>query len=298
MTSQPSEPAEPPYGALPLQPSDVDRLRLGWWSRLGAEEVRRLLAKAPGRSLWIPDTHEYILVGPWRHRTDVMHVQDLVAVRHPVELMRAAIMQAQEGGSRLFLAVEMAERRQDSFYDRVGLNLLENVISYELPARPSLQESRAGIDIRRVDLLTDQELDSLVSVDWKSFPWLWQNSIDEFREYFTQTGVELFVMREDGRPIGYLGTTVFPGWGHIDRLAVVRSEQGKGFGRLLTEFAINHLVSLGAIRIGLSTQQRNERSQALYSRLGFRRQVAGDYRIYGRALWQNDAVDDLVMGGA
>ena len=66
---------------------------------------------------------------------------------------------------------------------------------------------------------------------------------------------------------------------------------------MLTEFAINHLVSLGAVRIGLSTQQRNERSQSLYSRLGFRRQVAGDYRIYGRALWQNDEVDDLVMGG-
>ena len=36
----------------------------------------------------------------------------------------------------------------------------------------------------------------------------------------------------------------------------------------------------------------------LYSRLGFRRQVTGDYRIYGQALWQNDTVDDLVMGGA
>jgi ribosomal protein S18 acetylase RimI-like enzyme len=289
---------ELPIGAQPLLPADVDRLRLGWWSRLGVEEVRRLLVSAPGHSLWIPETHEYIMVGPWRHRTDVMHVQDLVAVRHPVELMRAAIRQTMNAGSRLFLAVEMAERRQDSFYDRTGLELLESVISYELPARPAVVERLSGIEIRPVESLTDQDLDSLTSVDWASFPVLWQNSVDEFREYFTQTGVKLFVMREHGRPVGYLGTTAFPGWGHIDRLAVIRGEQGKGLGRMLTEFAINHLVSLGAVRIGLSTQQRNARSQALYSRLGFRRQVTGDYRIYGQALWQNDTVDDLVMGGA
>ena len=298
MTSNHTSDHASPVATRSLQPGDVDHLRLGWWSRLGVEEVRRLLASAPGHSLWIPETHEYILVGPWRHRADVMHVQDLVAVRHPIELTRAAIVHAKDAGSRIFLAVEMAERRQDSFYDQTGLDLLESVISYELPARPAVIEPRSGIEIRQIDLLTDQDLDSLTSVDWASFPILWQNSVEEFRDYFTQTSVELFVMREQGRPIGYLGTTVFPGWGHIDRLAVIRSEQGKGLGRMLTEFAINHLVALGAVRIGLSTQRRNNRSQALYSRLGFRRQVAGDYRIYGRALWQNDAVDDLVMGGA
>jgi hypothetical protein len=30
--------------------------------------------------------------------------------------------------------------------------------------------------------------------------------------------------------------------------------------------------------------------------MGFRRQGSGDYRIYGRPLWQNDTSDDLVMG--
>ena len=285
------------FAPRPLHPDDVDRLRLGWWSRLGVNEVRRLVTQWPGNSLWFPETHEYVLVGPWRHRADVMHVLDLVAVRHPVELMRAAIQQAQETGSRLFLAVEMAERRQDSFYDRIGLELLEVVISYELPARPGPNDCPPGIVISRVESLSESELDSLTTVDWNSFPWLWRNSVEEFKEYFSQTGVEIFMMRAEGGPIGYLGLTVFPGWGHVDRLAIVRSEQGKGFGRMLTEFAINRLVSLGAVRIGLSTQQRNDRSQALYSGLGFRRQVSGDYRIYGRALWQNDAVDNLVMGG-
>ena len=137
---------------MPLQAGDIDRLRLGWWSRLGIEDVRKLVAESPGHSLWIPETHEYVLVGPWRHRADVVHVQDLVAVRHPVELMRSAIQRALESGTRLFLAVEMAERRQDSFYDQIGLELLETVISYELAARPdhvqSVPASIFGTSIR------------------------------------------------------------------------------------------------------------------------------------------------------
>jgi ribosomal protein S18 acetylase RimI-like enzyme len=146
--------------------------------------------------------------------------------------------------------------------------------------------------------LTGGTLETLIDVDSNSFPWLWRNSADEFREYFAQPGVEIFVLRVRGRAVGYLGITVFPGWGHIDRLAVVHGYQGRGLGRSLTEFAINRLASLGAVRVGLSTQQRNERSQTLYSRLGFRRQLSGDYRIYGRSLWQNDSVEDLVMGGS
>src|SRR4029079_10503425 len=173
------------FSPRPLQPGDVDRLRLGWWSRLGVNEVRHLVTQWPGNSLWLRGTHEYVLVGPWRHRADVMHVLDLVAVRNPVELMRAAIQQAHETGSRLFLAVEMAERRQDSFYNRIGLELLEVVISYELPARPGLNDCPPGIVISRVGALSESELDSLTSVDWNSFPWLWRNSVEEFKEYYS-----------------------------------------------------------------------------------------------------------------
>jgi ribosomal protein S18 acetylase RimI-like enzyme len=279
-----------------LKSGDVDRLRLGWWSRIGVGDVRKLLDEAPGLSLWIPSSHEHILVGPWRHRSEVAHMMDLVAIRHPIELTQAAIEQAQAAGVRLFIAVEMAERRQVSFYERLGMTPLETVISYEVPTRSSSSADLPGLDVRHVDELTPRAMEELIAVDWDAFPWLWRNSEEEFREYFVQTGVELYLLREHAEPIGYLGLTVFPGWGHIDRLAVVRAEQGKGWGRALTEFAIAHFASLGAVRVGLSTQHRNERSQALYSRLGFKRQVAGDYRIYGRALWQNDAIDDLVMG--
>ena len=66
---------------------------------------------------------------------------------------------------------------------------------------------------------------------------------------------------------------------------------------MLTEFAINRLVSLGAVRIGLSTQQRNDRSQALYSGLGFRRQRLGRLPDLRPGTLADNAVDNLVMGG-
>ena len=73
----------------------------------------------------------------------------------------------------LFLAVEMAERRQDSFYDQIGLPLLETVISYELPARPGRIRIFAPVSKLAVSIpCRMQELNSLTTVDWKSFPWL------------------------------------------------------------------------------------------------------------------------------
>ena len=285
--------------ALPikvLEPADVDRLRLGWWSRTDESELRRLLARAPGLSVWVPTAQEYVLVGPWRHRDDVVHAQELMSVRHPVELTRAAIERARESGARLFLAVEIADRRPGTFYDRAGLDLLETVQSYELVALRHTGQNQTDVDIRRVDELSNSVRTELIKIDWGAFPWLWRNSDEEFGEYIAQPGVEIYLLREGGTPIGYLGITVFPGWGHIDRLAVLHSEQRRGYGRMLTEFAINRLMALGAVRVGLSTQQRNKQSQLLYKRLGFQRQVSGDYRIYGRALWQNDSIEDLVMG--
>ena len=279
-----------------LEPKDVDRLRVGWWSRTDAPEILRLLAAAPGLSVWIPGEHEYLLVGPWRHRDEVVHMQELVSIRHAVELTDAAIKRAKAAGARLFLSIEMSERRPDSFYRRAGLSLVETVQSYELIVPRGMFPTMREWDMQLVDELTGDVLKDLTTVDWSAFPWLWRNSHEEFQEYFAQPGVEIYLLREAGAPIGYLGITVFPGWGHIDRLAIAQHRQGNGYGRALTEFAINRLIALGAIRIGLSTQQRNGRSQTLYSRLGFRRQVSGDYRIFGCTLSQIDSIDELVIG--
>jgi ribosomal protein S18 acetylase RimI-like enzyme len=88
----------------------------------------------------------------------------------------------------------------------------------------------------------------------------------------------------DGRIVAYIGFTAFLGWGHIDRVAVEPSFQGQGLGLRLTRFATDRLVRLGARRIGLSTQVSNEPARRMYEKLGFVRQLATDYRLYGRWL--------------
>ena len=57
-------------------------------------------------------------------------------------------------------------------------------------------------------------------------------------------------------------------------------------GTRMTRFAIDRLVRVGARRIGLSTQLTNASARHMYEKLGFVRQLATDYRVYGRWLDQ------------
>ena len=291
MHSSPQESDDPLVRELTL--ADVDSLRLGWWSQFDPAEVEAVLASAPGISTWIPESHEYALVGPWRHRADIMHLVELVSIRYPVVLTLAAVDRAVRAGVRLFLAVEMTERRQASFYERVGLSVLEEVLAYELIPPMVSHETFTGIT---PVVAGTSAVELLCEIDTDAFPWLWRNSPAEFSQYLGQPGVQVHLLVDDGEAIGYVGITAYLGWGHVDRIAVRANHQGRGFGRTLTRFAIARLASLGSSRIGLSTQRRNDRSQALYESLGFKRQGGSDYQIYGRALWSADTADELVVG--
>ena len=102
--------------------------------------------------------------------------------------------------------------------------------------------------------------------------------------------MELYGVVEDDKIVAYIGFTAFLGWGHIDRVAVAPELQGKGLGLRLTRFATDRLVRVGARRIGLSTQITNVPARRLYEKLGFVRQLATDYRLYG--CWLADRPDD------
>src|SRR5918998_812007 len=113
-----------------LAPGDVPALRLP--GRRGAESVRQLLDAHPGRSVWVPSTLEYALIGPWRNRPEIASIEDLVAVRHLEELLRGAVERCAEHGDDLVLTVELDSRRSPARYERAGLEMLEEVITYEM----------------------------------------------------------------------------------------------------------------------------------------------------------------------
>lgn len=275
-----------------LRPEQVARLR----PRQGAAalvDIRREVEAYPGRSVWAPETLEYALLAPWRHRPEIAHVRDLQAVRHAAPLLRAAIEGADAHGAALVLVIEMDETRRPAFYERVGLRRLEDVITFELDRGEPPPVPRA-LQFRRPAPAGD-DLRSLLALDHAAFPWLWWNSAEEFRAYAATPGVALYLGERDGEPLCYLGLTMFAGWGHLDRIAVHPRAQGRGLGGEALRFAIDTLRRAGARRIGLSTQRDNPRSQRLYARFGFRRSPGYDYRLFGAPL-RPPATDAL--GGA
>jgi ribosomal protein S18 acetylase RimI-like enzyme len=262
-----------------LAPGDVGALRLP--GRRSGESVRRLLDLYPGRSVWVPSTLEYALIGPWRNRPEIASIEDLVAVRHLEELLRAAVERCADLGDELILTVELDSRRSPARYERAGLEMLEEVITYELGTAREPWSGSDNIRLVRVQSNDEAAIDLITNIDQESFPWLWRNNRTEFDIYLQTPGVEVWLVEADGGSVAYFGVTLFPDWGHLDRIAVVPKRQGRGFGLETLGLAVDTMRKRGARRIGLSTQGTNWRSQRLYERFGFQRTPEHDYRLYG-----------------
>ena len=272
----------------PLQESDLAALRRTWNGRTDLNEARQILATFPGRSVWLPETLEFVLVGPWRHRDDVAQIVEFSAIRHPAELLEAASLRCQEFNARLLVYLELDDARQAAFWQKAGFHLLEEVIAYELDRIPPTGGWGGRLRFTSADLSDEATLVALESLDHAAFPWIWWNSRREFQAYGLGPGVEVFLADDGVEPVGYIGITSYWGWGHLDRIAIHPRYQGRGLGREALAFAVQRLAEAGARRIGLSTQRTNQRSQRLYETFGFRRSMSSDYCLYGRWLHRPD----------
>jgi ribosomal protein S18 acetylase RimI-like enzyme len=275
---------QPTLQTRTLTDDDVASLRLNWQTKIEAEDLRRILYSYPGRSVWLPETLEFAVVAPWRHRAEVANIRHLVAVRHPELLVEAAVARCDAERAAMVLSIELEEVRRPAFYTGIGFHLLEEVVTFELGRLPSPGMRPGRLRFVAVDPTSARQRAMLLSIDHASFPWLWRNSELEFETYGFTPGVELFVGVLGDRPVAYLGLTTYLGWGHLDRIAVLPELQGHGLGQECVAFALDRLAKQGARRVGLSTQRSNVHSQHLYERFGFRRAWGNDYRVYGRYL--------------
>jgi ribosomal protein S18 acetylase RimI-like enzyme len=282
--------ASDPVEIRTLMPDDVNELRLGWRTRLHPDEILQILDTYPGRSVWAPETLEFAIARPWRHRHEIANIQELSAVRHPELLVEALVDCARAGGAALVLSIELDESRPTNFYDRVGFSLVEEVITFELVLPGFLSQGPVRLRFERADIATAGTVERLCTIDHTAFPWLWWNSSLEFQTYALTPGVELYVGYAGDEPVSYVGITSYAGWGHLDRIAVVPGHRGNGFGLESLDFAVRALIRQGARRIGLSTQRQNLRSQQIYERYGFRRSQTNDYRLYGRYLIEPESL--------
>jgi ribosomal protein S18 acetylase RimI-like enzyme len=263
----------------PLEPRDVPALRL-----YGASAERALcqaLEMRPGRSVWIPETREYAVLGAWRNRPEISSVDDLVAVWHADTLLRAALERCVAQGDELMLAIELESSPGRSRFERAGLEMLEEVITYEKSIARSAPPPATTLRRRPISPDDGPAIDAVVAIDQAAFPWLWQNNRAEFDVYLRTPGVEVSLIVSEMDPVAYLGVTHFPGWGHLDRIAVAPSAQGRGVGREALSLAVESMRQAGAKRAALSTQRTNLRSQRLYERSGFHRTPDLDYKLFG-----------------
>ena len=274
-----------------LTPADIRHLRLRWQNRFRGDDVRAILASYPGRSVWMPGTLEFVLVGPWRHRDEIAVILDLAATRNTEAVVRAVVDRCRGTGAEVVIAIELDETRRPSFYERIGFRLLEEVITYDLQ-HPSSESPTGPLSFRAVDATDAAAMADLERIDHAAFPWLWRNSVQEFATYVRTPGVELFLGTSEQRAVAYVGFTTYAGWGHLDRIAVDPACQGQGFGRQALQFVTSTLVARGARSVALSTQLENVRSQRLYERFGFRRSRVNDYRLYGVELRAGDGAAD------
>ncbi len=261
---------------------DLERMAGVWDADLDIRQVRSVLERFPGRSLWSPAQSECIIVSEWRRRPEIASIVGVRAVRSRAALMERAAERALEMQLEAILAIEWNESLRPAFYESIGFEQLDAVIPFELTNSGSRTAKLPDNRIERIDILDDRLLDQLIELDHAAFSWLWSNSRAEFEHYGVSDDVELWGHVLDGTLVSYAGITAYGHWGHIDRLAVHPEMQRRGLGNELTRFAIERLRANGAKTIGLSTQASNWKSQRLYANLGFRRSSQNTYRIYGR----------------
>jgi len=299
MTKQHAGPRQSPtdVDVRTLTPADIPKLNLTNHPRLEDGDAVAMVIQSPGLSKWVPDTGEFVLVTPWRHRREIPSVSVLWAFEHESALLAAVMDAAEEGGYAGVVLLDAYESRRPSFYVRNGLDLLESIITYEhtdpgafLASLDTYRQQFLPVDRRRPDLAA-----ALLTLDHEAFPWLWWNSEAEFASYMQMPRVELWAGLHGDEVVSYIGITHFRGWGHLDRIAIRPDVQRQGFGREALHFAVRCMVQHGARRVGLSTQGANGRSRRLYESVGFRETPDHNYGVYGAMFAPGRAM--MGMGG-
>jgi ribosomal-protein-alanine N-acetyltransferase len=117
-----------------------------------------------------------------------------------------------------------------------------------------------------------------VEIDNAAFGLDWKNSLEALELAYQQSS--LARVAESGNEIvGYQYSTASSMGGHLARLAVKPSNQGRGIGYLLVYDVLEQFKRQGVMHITVNTQQKNSASLALYAKAGF--YVTGEsYRVY------------------
>jgi ribosomal protein S18 acetylase RimI-like enzyme len=243
-----------------------------FYANYGGARLRRQ-SSSYGRFTWTsPTTSEYVVCAQWRHRPEIGHIQYFTPGSNATLLLEQGIDDFRQAGARLVVANQPTSADGVQPLRDAGFRVIERLAHYERPlGRFELQRRShepSPISFARYKSIDAQET---LAIERESFPWLWWSNAEDLEWYAGLSGVRIWTIRlaEDGRAAGTLGLTWRSVAGHIDRLAIHRAYQGQGLGRRAVDFALDWLRQNGAIRVTLTTQATNFRSQGLYQAAGF-----------------------------
>lgn len=288
LANPPSAVREPHPDIEALTVQTVRELRLPWLSKFDHASLATYVGENPGKSLRVMGTNEYIVGEKWRGRVDIANIVEVAARRNKRALVKEWVERATSSSDVATLLVAQEVWHDDTrLYEELGFGLIEKIVFFErdLPSRFNWQAytEEQGLPVLDFERANVAEMCPLLDVDHDSFPWLWWNSRDEMGTYMAMQDVYVYLAKLDGEPVGYASFTMYNGWAHLDRLAVVHSVQARGYGATQLAHALGIMIEKGARSVGLSTQEHNMQSQRLYTRFGFRlgRDAMG---LYGRVV--------------
>jgi ribosomal protein S18 acetylase RimI-like enzyme len=227
------------------------------------------------------DGRQYVIAGSWRHRKDIAELVEATRGSQREILHDRLLNALADQEFRLVVLDYGLEAKDKDFYRHEQFQLVERILEFERPDLPLSALPLPGGFVARSYQAADRQ--SVLTVERNSFPWLWWNSEEEWDRYVVTPGVEIIVGTRGDDVVGYAGFVVHQRSGHLDRLAVRDSEQGRGFGATLLAAGLTRMSARGAKHVSLTTQEHNTRSQRLYEKYGFRR-GRWTYEIHGRWL--------------
>jgi ribosomal protein S18 acetylase RimI-like enzyme len=251
---------------VPLTPDNAHQVRLGWYGDFSLRQLEDHLTRHPGLSFMVEGGDGHIVGGFWRRRQEIGSIVSLSPRSSGPQLLQRLLDAYRERGASLVVA-DYQVQQHVPLLSNEGFGVVETIVRYERSG------CEVNIPVQDVALRRYDQCDeaSVLQIERESFPWLWWNSPGELGWYSRLPGVEIHVLDEGSEPVGYFGFTFNGRDGHLDRIAVRRAWQGKGYGAALLARCLQRMGEIGVRRVALSTQISNRVSQAMYQRYGFER---------------------------
>jgi len=153
---------------------------------------------------------------------------------------------------------------------------VDNVVVLRWERSPALPLPPRNNTVIRMMLPEDLEI--VENIDYEAFDTIWKNSRESLELAYHQSALATLAICDD-EIVGYQFSTISAMGGHLARLAIRKSMQGKGIGYRIVHDLLNQFMRQGIDRVTVNTQGKNSASLALYKKSGFK--ITGEaYKVY------------------